>query len=132
MFNRIVLVIGLFLVLDVMAASAQDRNMAKPTNEARVQLARQGFKVAVDEYMASQADLAMVPVWSRRILAAEMDFSDLKPKPVEDHLDRLKQFLRLVQETAKRKPEGIRQGLILNLEYEILDAETLLVGMKAN
>jgi len=133
MLKRTLPLFGLLLLGWAFASSAQDRKPLDPSSDARRKLAIAGFKAVMEEYTddmapngSRQVGFAMVPVWSRRIMETELNSGGERIKSIQDHRDRLKQFAQLVRELQKGHPEHFRRSAVLDLEFAIMEAESML------
>jgi hypothetical protein len=113
-----------------LAISAQDRAAADPTAEARLKLANEGYGIALKFFTEGRTDdPARLLLWSRRVMDAERDSGGDAAKAAQDHLDRLKTLEKIAE--ARRQAARGTYLEVLDLQFEVLEAEALLAKAKS-
>jgi hypothetical protein len=138
MSRRTLPLIALVLLVGAIATLAQDRRPTDSRVEARLKLARAGYKAAMDEYLEwvepngrTVADFSTIPIWSGRIMESERLMGNDRARSIKDHLGRLRDLVKLVVERQRHVAENFRHSTLLDLEYAIQEAEDLLTQAKA-
>lgn len=75
-------------------------------------------------------DLEAFSAWSRRLMEAQIDLADTpadRDAGIRAHIDRLEKWLRATKELLQGEVAGVSPSDIDKLEYEVLEAKTLLI-----
>jgi hypothetical protein len=101
--------------------------------EARLATAREAYDVNMRLWQNARADLADIPLWSRRWMNEEIRLAPgpaAKVAAIEAHLERL----RSIAQVARARKEAARGTDldILEARYEVLEAEEMLADARAN
>lgn len=121
------------LVSGVIAATGQKpKTKAKaPDVKAleRLQLAQEGYKVHLDAYAEGFKTIESLPVWSRRLMDAEVIANHDPVKAAQAHLDRMQTLLN--RNELKMKVGSASKWDLAEAKYDVMEAEWLLEAAKA-
>ena len=114
----------ILLVGGVLTLSAQDRKPSgDPSAATRLKLAREGYATIHDQRGGPQ-DFLGLSVWSYRIMEAQRDESGNAVAAARDHLDRMKEYIEIVE--ALKQAARTSQASVLDAQYRVAEAESLL------